>query len=381
MRPQPTIFAAWRRGALAFVLVLLSPAPLGAQGAPTAARAPEELQCDPMTVAADPLYLWGFEEGCDADGQAARDAVSEIEIAHQRHVRVLRRPPTNRTGGGAASYVAALRQFRGCESQFRHGTVLGGRIERLPHGGPGSPRIQVWRYDLDTDKLWLHELDARLCTDGVCGNGRFADQELKRLRPEQRAAIALGLLMQARVDNDFQSCVPGCQAEGARKVARGSAFADAACRPMAPLLCAASTSQAAVLLQRLSLRPDASPPPARSASLRLAKGWLAASFALSAAALIALAVANGSPAGTYPMACTMPQSAACKSGYIESALNSAVWVAGGATALTGLGLATTLIYDRATSRPSSGQAERPEREERSAPQGPDAEPICWLLGD
>lgn len=330
-------FSSLTAGSL-FLFLSLAQGAHAAAGEGDAPPAPP-VQCDPLTAAAGPLYLWPLGQECEVDAQAVRDAITELSLTHHRAPSSLFLPPAATPNCVGAACVDALRTFPGCEHALERGTLLGGWVEARPAGATGM-RIHLWRYDLDSLKSWQHELDLQVCQNGVCGNGRFADQDLQRLRPSQRLAIALGLLAQARLENDFRSCVPGCQRTREPDLGRGMGAAPA-CQPPGAQQCAPGTSRSAGAALRLAGLRDS------PSTLTMAKGWLGAGVAGSFTTFIVLAGLNASPVAHLngPTVCNSSQPPSCSMSSINMSFNSALWIAGGATLLFGVGLATTLGYE------------------------------------
>ncbi|MFO0580016.1 MAG: hypothetical protein U1A78_39085 [Polyangia bacterium] len=319
MVARPLLF----RIAPCVVVLLATPA----AGQPPAAPA---LRCDPWLPAKEPIYLWGVQRSCEIDPQATRDVLTEATVAYHRALRAVRpQGPLAAPGCTGAACIEALRQQPGCQDTLTQGSVLGARIDE--EGAGAVARILVWRHDLDTGQTWEYALDPRVCLAGVCGDGRFADQDIKRLRPSQRVAVALGRLMQARIDNDFRSCMAGCQPPGTAEACLPPPHAE--CAAAAPALAAPPEGE-----PRPAAFPVEPPAPARAGRTALAFG-----FAASAVTLITLGALTASPLADRTLCATGTD---CGTGWpAKSVFVGGLWIAGGAALVSGAGLVAVLGYD------------------------------------
>lgn len=340
-------------GGVTLVLALVAwPAAVRSQ---SAAPAPA---CDPWHPAPDPVVLWGVERDCQPDAAAARDVLTELDVTYHRAPRQVAPQHAASVACVGAACLQTLTAQPSCRAALRQGSLLGGRIEEV--GTPSAPalRMRIWRHDSDSGQTWEYELDSRICPGGVCGDGRFADQDLRRLRPGQRLAIALGRLLQGRIDSDFRSCQVGCDPAAVAAPAAGCAM------PTLPA-CAGGLAQTS-----LKWSPALSTPGERPRSNLVARTALGVGLGLSGATLLGLGVVSASSLGKIS-ACTDPGPEAKSCLPLSDVYQSGLWIAGTSTALFALGLGATILYDK-LHQPSPAALSGPARDVTS--------PSCpWLL--
>lgn len=314
-------------------------------GGPALAQPVSATACDPFHAAPEPVVLWGVQRGCGLDAGFARDVQTELEVSlHRRFAgHVDSRLAATMGGCIGATCVDWLRQQESCGSVLSTGTLIGGRVDEVPSANGTLSLLHVWRYDLESGRTWAYDLDAGTCAHGVCGNGRFADQDVQRLRPGQRIAIALGRLVQGRIDNEFLSCQAGCQRAGTN------------CREQPELRCAAALNGGGKLASGAPYGSGAE----KSSAAPVAKTALAIGFGLSASTLIVLGALAGSSFGDKA-GCDRPEplmppvdDATQLCTPFRTAAATGLGVAAGATAVLGIGLAGSVAYDALRRSPAT----------------------------
>lgn len=296
----------------------------------SAARSVRSSSCDPWDAAVEPIYLWGIQRDCQIEPQFNRDIATELALAYGKKVQILPIGPAELASACTGQdCVDLLRQSRGCEGLFSQGTLIGGALQSTRIATGETLQIRLWRADLQSREAWEYVVDARGCHDGVCGDGRHADQEIRRLRPSQLAAGLVGRLAHARVDHEFQSCQPGCS----QAQARGASV----CLPARPQTCGDASA-----LGSLPARPDEPVPATWRRPSLTGKIALAVGAGVSAVTTIALAslLATRIEQDTV---CSMPMGPGCNSQRVL--YQGGLWLAGGATALFGAGLAAVFVVE------------------------------------
>lgn len=341
-------------------LVLL----LAATGRPLTAHSQTVASaCDPWHPAPDPVVLWGVERDCLPDATAARDVLTELDITYHRAARQVAPEYAASVACVGAACLQALTAQPSCRPALRQGSLLGVRIAEV--GTPSAPllRMHIWRHDSDSGQTWEYELAPRSCQDGVCGDGRYADQDLRRLRPGQRVAIALGRLLQGKIDADFRSCQSGC----GPALPTPTGLPNGGCALPALPACPARSAR---------LGDTWSPPTSASSeaprSAPVARTALAIGLGVSGATLVGLGAVSASSLGQID-ACTDagPMAKSCLP--LGDVYQSGLWIAGASTTLFALGLGATVLYDKLHKPPAAGPA-------RATQQSTSPSPTCpWLL--